>query len=117
MCRPPHLDESTINLLGNLEVLSVNQDVLGRAAGRLIGDGRIDIWARPLVDGTLAVGLFNRGPGPTTITAKFSDLGLTGSQMVRDLWLHKDLGRVSSQVSAAVPRHGAVLVRIGTPKK
>ncbi len=111
------LDEFTIDLLGNPEVLSVNQDVLGRAAGRLIGDGRIDIWARPLADGTLAVGLFNRGPEPTTITAKFSDLGLTGSQMVRNLWLHKDLGSVSDQLSAAVPRHGAVLVRIGTPKK
>ncbi len=111
------LDEFTIDLLGNPEVLSVNQDVLGRAAGRLLGDGRIDIWARPLADGTLAVGLFNRGPEPTTITAKFSDLGLTGSQMVRDLWLHKDLGRVANAFSAAVPRHGAVFVRIGSPKK
>ena len=63
------------------------------------------------------MGLFNRGPEPATIAAKFTDLGLTGSQMVRDLWLHKDLGRVSNQFSAAVPRHGAMLVRIGTPKK
>src|SRR5262245_9894017 len=90
------LDEFTINLLGNPEVLSVNQDVLGKAAGRLIGDGRTDIWARPLADGTMAVGLFNRGPEPTNITVKFSDIGLSGSQPVRDLWKHQDLAKATN---------------------
>ena len=111
------LDEFTINLLGNPEVLSVNQDVLGKAAGRLIGDGRTDIWARPLSDGTMAVGLFNRNPEATSITVKFSNLGISGSQPVRDLWMHTDLARATNQFSATVPRHGAVLVRIGSPKK
>jgi alpha-galactosidase len=111
------IDEWTTDLLGNREMLAVNQDELGKAAGRKASDGWTEVWARPLSDGTMAVGLFNRGPEPTPVAAKFSDLGLTGSQPVRDLWLHKDLGRVSTQFSATVPRHGAVLVRIGTPKK
>jgi alpha-galactosidase len=111
------LDEFTINLLGNPEVLAVNQDVLGKAAGRLLGDGRTDVWARPLSDGTMAVGLFNRGPEATVMAATFSDLGLSGSQPVRDLWRHQDLGRKSGKFSVTVPRHGAILVRIGTPKR
>jgi alpha-galactosidase len=65
----------------------------------------------------MAVGLFNRGPEPTTIATKFSDLGMSGSQPVRDLWSHQDLGRVSNEFSVTVPRHGAVLVKIGMPKK
>jgi alpha-galactosidase len=110
------IDEWTTNILGNREVLAVNQDVLGKAAGRKMSDGWVEVWARPLEDGTVAVGLFNRSPETATVTAKFSDLGLSGSQPVRDLWQHKDLGRVPNEFSASVPRHGAVLVKIGQPK-
>jgi alpha-galactosidase len=65
----------------------------------------------------MAVGLFNRSPEAATVTAKFSDLGLSGSQPVRDLWLQKDLARAQNEFSATVPRHGAVLVKIGQPKR
>jgi len=111
------IDEWTTNLLGNREVLGVNQDELGRAAGRKWSDGWTEVWARPLSDGTIAVGLFNRGPEAAPVTATFGDLGISGSAPVRDLWRQKDLGRVSGKFSAVVPRHGAVLVKIGTPKK
>lgn len=110
------IDDWTTNILGNREVLAVNQDVLGKPAGRKMSDGWVEVWARPLEDGTMAVGLFNRSPEAATVTAKFSDLGLTGSQPVRDLWLHKDLARAQNEFSATVPRHGAVLVKIGQPK-
>jgi alpha-galactosidase len=111
------IDEFTTNLLGNPEVLSVSQDALGRPLGRLFGDGRTDLWARKMIDGTVAVGLFNRGPEPTTITVTFADVGLSGSQPVRDLWMHRDLANATNQFSAMVPRHGAVLVRIGKPAR
>ena len=110
------IDEWTTNILGNREVLAVNQDVLGKAAARKMSDGWVEVWARPLEDGTVAVGLFNRSPETATVTAQFSDLGLSGSQPVRDLWQQKDLGRVQNEFSASVPRHGAVLVKIGQPK-
>jgi alpha-galactosidase len=111
------IDEWTTNLLGNREVLAVNQDELGRAAGRKWSDGWTEVWARPLSDGTIAVGLFNRGPEDATVTATFTDLGISGSQPMRDLWLHKDLGRVSEKFAVTVPRHGAMLVKIGAPKR
>ena len=110
-----HVDPWTVDLLGNREVLAVNQDLLGKAAGRTSSDGWLDVWARPLADGTTAVGLFNRGPGAAAITVKFSDLGLRGSQPVRDLWLHKDLGSMPDMFTALVPRHGVALIRIGRP--
>jgi alpha-galactosidase len=111
------IDEWTTNLLGNREVLGVNQDELGRAASRKWNDGWTEVWARPLSDGTMAVGLFNRGPEAAAVTAAFADLGLSGSAPVRDLWLQKDMGRASGKFSAVVPRHGAVLVKIGTPRR
>jgi alpha-galactosidase len=103
-------------VLTNDEVLDVDQDPLGKAAARVWKDGRLEIWARPLSDGTTAVGLFNRGLGPATVTARWSDLGIRGRQPVRNLWLRKDLGTFSDSFSATVPRHGVVFVKIGRPR-
>jgi len=110
------IDQWTTDLLGNREVLAVNQDVLGQAAGRRSGDGWVEVWARPLSDGTMAVGLFNRSPEPAPVSVKLADLGLTGSQPVRDLWRHQNLPVAHDVLAATVPRHGVVLVRVGAPK-
>jgi alpha-galactosidase len=56
--------------------------------------------------------LFNRGEMESTVTAKWSDLGLKGSQVVHDLWRQKDLGTFPNEFRASVPRHGVVLLRI-----
>ena len=74
-----------------------------------------EVWARPLWDGTMAVGLFNRGSAAGEIAASWTALGLAGSQPVRDLWQHKDLGEVDGAFKATVPSHGVVLVKIGKP--
>jgi alpha-galactosidase len=62
-----------------------------------------------------AVGLFNRGLLPYEITARFSDLGLSGEQPVRDLWRRRDLGAFTDGYTVEVPRHGAVMIRVGRP--
>jgi alpha-galactosidase len=93
-------------------MLAVNQDVLGKPAGRKMSDGWVEVWARPLEDGSIAVGLFNRGPEAATVTATWKDLGLTGPHRVRDVWLHKDLGTMNGQISATVPRHGVLFVKV-----
>ena len=111
------LDTFTTNLLGNPEVLAVDQDPLGKAAGRTRQQGRAEVWARPLADGTMAVGLFNRDLVAQTITVHWSDIGLSGSQPVRDLWRHEDMGTKRDSLSAVVPRHGVLLVKVGTPKR
>jgi alpha-galactosidase len=110
-------DKFTTALMTNHEVLEVNQDVLGRGASRIWQRERLELWARPLADGTIAAGLFNRGLQPVRMTATWKELGVTGRQVVRDLWLHKDLGTFSSEFSATVPAHGTILVKIGRPKQ
>jgi alpha-galactosidase len=107
------LDEFTLNLLTNDEVLDVNQDALGRQAARIVKNGAAEIWAKDLEDGSKAVGLFNRGEDETTIVLKWSNLGLSGKLKVRDLWRQKDLGKFSGQFQTGVPRHGVVLLKVG----
>ncbi|MBU4273758.1 MAG: DUF1080 domain-containing protein [Planctomycetes bacterium] len=106
------LDDFTLSLLTNDEVIEVDQDPLGRSALRVAKQGDLEVWAKDMEDGSKAVGLFNRGEGEPEVTAKWSDLGLSGKQIVRDLWRQKDIGTFDKQFSAPVGRHGVVLVRI-----
>jgi alpha-galactosidase len=115
-CDMTKLDEFTLNLLTNDEVLDVSQDPLGRQAGRVASDGSLEIWAKDLEDGSKAVGLFNRGEDQTTATLKWSALGLSGKQGVRDLWRQKDLGGFADQFQTEVSRHGVVLVKVAPVK-
>ena len=106
------LDEFTLSLLSNDEVLEVNQDPLGDQGRRLLlADGGEAVHKR-MEDGTRAVGLFNPGTEPARVGIAWSALGLEGPQAVRDLWRQKDLGVFPTHFEADVPMHGVVLVRL-----
>ncbi|HVU34404.1 MAG TPA: exo-alpha-sialidase [Opitutaceae bacterium] len=111
-CDLAHLDPFTRGLLTNDEVIAVDQDPLGRPARRVMRRRDVEVWARPLADGAMAVGLFNRGELPADVTARWSELGLSGAHRVRDLWRQRNLGTFADQFTALVPRHGVTLVRI-----
>lgn len=70
------------------------------------------IWARPLENGSWAAGLFNLGDRPAQMTIKWSDLGLAGRHIVRDLSRQKNLGWFQSEFTLTVSAHGAELVKI-----
>jgi alpha-galactosidase len=63
-------------------------------------------------DGSIAVGLFNKGAEKAMVTANWADLGISGKQVVRDLWRQKDLGTFENHFSAEIASHGVVLIRI-----
>ncbi|MGC8640254.1 MAG: NPCBM/NEW2 domain-containing protein [Isosphaeraceae bacterium] len=111
-CDLTKLDEFTLNLLTNDEVLEVNQDPLGKPAHRVVKKDETQVWARPLEGGSMAVGLFNLGEDEAPVQITWRDLGLTGSQKVRDLWRRKDLGTHDNSFTARVPRHGVVLIKV-----
>ncbi|HEX4342626.1 MAG TPA: putative Ig domain-containing protein [Verrucomicrobiae bacterium] len=112
-CDMTQLDDFTLSLLSNDEVLEVDQDALGRQASRVAQNGNLEVWAKDMADGSKAVGLFNRGEASARVTVNWSEVGITGIHAVRDLWRQKDLGKFAEKFSADVPRHGVVLVKIG----
>lgn len=111
-CDMTMLDDFTLNLLTNDEVLDVNQDPLGKPASRISKSGDLEVWARDLEDGSKAVGLFNRGDKKTVVVADFASLGIEGKKSVRDLWRQKDLGSFEKEFRSFVNPHGVVLVKI-----
>jgi alpha-galactosidase len=112
-CDLERLDDFTMNLLGNDEVLAVSQDALGKQGTPVVKEGDLRVYVKNLEDGSKAVGLFNIGSnGTTSVTVKWGDLNISGKHVVRDLWRQKDLGKFSGEFTMPVAAHGAELVRV-----
>ena len=106
------LDEFTLNVLCNAEVIEVNQDPLGKQARVIRKNDDELVMLKPLEDGSVAVGLFNLSEQPRRVAASFADLGLAGQKRVRDLWRQQDLAPVAGEVASQIERHGVVLYRL-----
>jgi alpha-galactosidase len=101
-------------ILTNKDVIAVNQDSLGREARRVRKDGDLEVWAKELSGGDRAAVLFNRSATDQQMTLNWEDVGYPGHvpATVRDLWQHKDMGKVAGKFSAMVPSHGVVMVTL-----
>jgi alpha-galactosidase len=104
---------ATRDILLNKDIVAVDQDPLGKQ-GMLVQEPGLDlqVWSRPLADGSRAVVLLNRSVLQTVITASWRAFGIRGPARVRDLWAHADLGTFTGRFAATVPAHGVVMVRI-----
>ena len=111
-CDIAQMDEFTVSLLCNHEVNAVNQDFLGKQAQRVVLDGSIQIWSRPLSDGSYAVGIFNVGPSDARVDFKkyFKEMGISSLQSVRDLWRQQNLS--TTDVNYFIPTHGVKYLKI-----
>src|SRR5207244_2654311 len=108
----PDLDDWTLVLLTNDEVLAVNQDALGAKAKRVAQRNGTEIWVKTLKNGDKAVGLFNRGDAAADVELLWSEAELSGNHTLRDLWSHKALGTFDGKYAAQVPSHGAVVLLV-----
>jgi alpha-galactosidase len=113
-CDLEQADAFTLNLLSNDEVLAVNQDAQGRQARRIATIGAIDVYLKPLEDGSHAIAFFNRSNAKETFDFnKFSRVGLgEGVLTARDLWRQQDLPDIKDSFSCELPAHGVRLLKI-----
>jgi alpha-galactosidase len=98
----------------NKEVIAIDQDPLG-VQGDVVKqyeNGKLQVWVKPLKDGSKAVALLNRDTASRQIGVNWSDLGISGKWLVRDLWGHQDKGSLSGPCAAEVPPHGTVLLKV-----
>jgi len=112
------MSPSTKAILTNAEVIAVDQDSLGRQ-GMLVWESppELQVWAKPLADGSRAVALLNRSSAAAKIAASLPRIGLhVDSVTVRDLWAHADRGRFGKEYAVEVPPHAVVMLRV-TPVK
>ena len=120
------LDEFTLNVLCNHEVIEVNQDPMG-IQGRIVKETDTElVMLKPLEDGSMAVGLFHitgdsadpagyfdwgmRDPMELSVTSE--ELGITGNYTIRDLWRQQDIGTFTKSHSCTVPYHGVQFIKL-----
>jgi alpha-galactosidase len=106
------IDEFTLNVLCNPEVIEINQDPLGKCGLVIEQNSELFIMVKNLHDGSKAIGLFNRGEEPAEMILDLDKLHLSGNQTIRDLWQQKDLGTFQKNFTAEVPPQGVVMVKI-----
>ena len=115
-CDLERLDPFTLNLLSNDEVIEIDQDALGVSARRVATMGAIDVYRKPLEDGSVALGFFNRGDVPHVVLAQPERLGLPAHFRLRDVWRQKDLGELERAFDVTVPAHDVMLYRVTAVK-
>jgi alpha-galactosidase len=121
------LDDFTLNLLTNDEIIEINQDPLGVQARRIFNEDGKQIWVKEMEDGSKAVGLFYADAGKrdpvdyfqwdiqpkkAKIVLKGSDIGIDGKFSVRDVWRQKDIGVFENNFETDIPYHGVVLIKV-----
>ena len=106
------MNPETLAILENREAIAIDQDSLGIQGDRLSAVGPLEIWSKPLSDGSKAVALFNRGELQTPITLKMSDVNLGTAVKLHDVWGDKDITVLNGTYTAVVPKHGVVFLRI-----
>lgn len=109
-CDLEKIDDFTMNLLTNSEVIAINQDALGKQGVCMQTIGDLRIYVKELEDGGRAVAFANFGRDKVQMDYQdFSKLGLSGQQIVRDLWRQTDIAQIntnSDHLPVNVPVHG-----------
>jgi alpha-galactosidase len=112
------MSKQTIEILTNKEIIALNQDPLVYQARRIIDNGDLEVWAKPLIStmsGTVAVALLNRSDKKESISFRLDSIGIRADQgySMRDLWAKKDFkSSKDEQLSFEVPAHGVVVLKI-----
>ncbi len=121
-CDLTKIDDLTLSMLTNDEVIAVNQDRLGKQADRIAKSDVCEVWLKELHDGSIAVGIFaihgdkftiEDCPEEVIYTLNWEKLGIKGKRLVRDLWRQKDLGVFEKSIALPVPFYdGCRLVKL-----
>lgn len=111
-CDMSKLDDFTVAILTNPEVIAINQDRLGEQAVQILKTGDYEIWTKNLSNGDKVVGIFNLRNSFQQIPVSAEKVGIRANSSVRDVWRQKDMDVFGKEFNATVPPHGAVLLRI-----
>lgn len=113
-----HMDDFTLSLITNEEVVAVDQE--SSENRQLSREGGIVVWVADVPrsrDKYLAVFNINdapreNAPASMRVTVKLSDLGFAGQCRVRDLWSRKVIGEFKEMFAGDIKWHGAGLYRV-----
>lgn len=105
-----HNDKWTLDLITNEEVLSILKN--SNSNRQLYRKDDKVVWTAAGDNDEIYVALFNLNESVQDISIKFSDLGLHGEYMLRNLWSHQNSGMVNSDVRFEFKPHSSKLFKL-----
>lgn len=107
------MTDSTVEIITNKEVIALNQDLMCEQARKVIDEGDIEYFVKPLANGNVAVCVLNRTDQAQEIVIDWAKLGLSGDTFaVRDLWARKNLGAIKNQLTRTIDSHDVFIARL-----
>jgi hypothetical protein len=110
------MSDTTRRIFTAKEVLAVNQDPRGLQGYKVYQKGNIEIYNKPLSDGTTAVLMLNKDSVPRDVQVNWKMIGLQGRQPVRDLWKQQDLGTFNRYFKViGLKKNELMFIKVGVP--
>lgn len=102
-------------ILTNKALIEVNQDALGKQGFKIEDFGNFEIWQKNLVNGDIAIYLFNRETINKTYHVDWKNIRIKdfdGAYNVKDLWNNKNIGATKQSPVIEVPARDVVVFRL-----
>ena len=110
-CDMDVIDEFTIRLLGNADVVGINQDELGLVAKVERKSDSEVVMVKPLADGSRAVALFNRNPtNEMDVKLESAWLGGNSPSRITDAWRQKAVPKLKAGDTVRLSPNGVALL-------
>ncbi len=103
------------SILMNKQVIAINQDPAGHQGERVFAEGPIQIWSRPLADGSTAVAIFNTGEDPSPlrgVALPLKQMSFSRPPHALDLWTNQTIAALDASYKPTLPRHSAIFLKL-----
>jgi len=105
------MSKETLEILTNREIIALNQDKLFRQAQRIFSEGGVEVWEKPLADGSRAFAIMNRTNEVIDFQFVAEKFNISHKTKIRDLWQHKNLGKIGKTHSFSLEKHGIIVLK------
>ncbi|WP_232335574.1 glycoside hydrolase family 27 protein [Mucilaginibacter arboris] len=108
------MSKQTIEILTNKELIALNQDTGFKQAYKVLTDKPIEVWVKPLGADhgkSKAIAIMNRGEKEVIFNFNAEKIGISTKSKLRDLWLHKKLGKAGGIKQFTLPKHGIIVLK------
>ena len=117
-CDIRNMSQAALEILGNEEVIRINQDRLCRQPVKLVGNWSGEdllLYSRQLENGDIAIGMFNLGEGKAVARLNLDELGLpfsTGRTLdATELWSGEKVAVQNATIIRELEPFGCAMIR------
>ena len=107
-----NMDEQSKEILLNKEIISIDQDPLGKQGYKIRDNGDFEVFYKPLAGDEIAICFLNRGDETIKLNINWKDLGIHDYFLIRDLWKKKHIGNTDKNFKAKLESHDVIMLRL-----